>query len=315
MGMNYKRVVCLLVAGVLAVGGAFAQEIEEEKPSLYELPHLFRIPTTEVLDSVALGFSGGGTSGVEKKPNAFGSGALGLGNIAQISLATKEFVNNLQKGPFIVPSLGFKLSVIDERRFLPACTIGLEFSPFSALSGKYKTVRFDPLLGEERTFEDRVEYETKFVSVYLVAGKKTERYSAYAGIKASDQRVRDFFVEGSQNLAVTGEDPYYTYSGMLGLKRKVNPKTFLMLEIGGVPCYEYNEAKKDIDIRNEYASIGGVRFYFTDWLSIDAGIKYQTDYKGLADANVHANLNVVIPTVDVLDALYEKLLLPPIPAP
>jgi hypothetical protein len=39
----------------------------------------------------------------------------------------------------------------------------------------------------------------------------------------------------------------------------------------------------------------GVRFYFTNWLAMDTGVRYRSDFHGIADATIQASFNGVIP--------------------
>jgi hypothetical protein len=38
-----------------------------------------------------------------------------------------------------------------------------------------------------------------------------------------------------------------------------------------------------------------VRFYFTNWLAADTGVRYRSDFDGIADANIQANVNLLLP--------------------
>lgn len=39
-----------------------------------------------------------------------------------------------------------------------------------------------------------------------------------------------------------------------------------------------------------------MRFNFTNWLIADTGVLYRSDFKGIADATIQANLSLLLPT-------------------
>ena len=69
-----------------------------------------------------------------------------------------------------------------------------------------------------------------------------------------------------------------------------------MVEIKTDSKHEYNIDTKEIELSHTYVGIGGVRFFFTKWLSIDTGVLYQTNYNGIADSQIKLGLNLFMPT-------------------
>jgi hypothetical protein len=38
--------------------------------------------------------------------------------------------------------------------------------------------------------------------------------------------------------------------------------------------------------------VSGVRFFFLNWLSLDTGVMYRSDYYGIGDALIDAGINI-----------------------
>jgi len=41
--------------------------------------------------------------------------------------------------------------------------------------------------------------------------------------------------------------------------------------------------------------IAGVRFFLTNWLSWDTGVRYQSNFAGIADAEINIAANLIVP--------------------
>jgi hypothetical protein len=82
-----------------------------------------------------------------------------------------------------------------------------------------------------------------------------------------------------------------------GISIQANPKAQVMFEIEGLPSYNFVEggSHDGSDITNIWAGVVGVRFYFTNWLAADTGVRYRSDFDGIADANIQANINMLLP--------------------
>jgi hypothetical protein len=78
---------------------------------------------------------------------------------------------------------------------------------------------------------------------------------------------------------------------------QANPRAQIMMEVEGLPSYNFTagESHDGNDITNIWAGVIGVRFYFTNWMAVDTGVRYRSDFDGIADANIQANINVLLP--------------------
>lgn len=93
----------------------------------------------------------------------------------------------------------------------------------------------------------------------------------------------------------------------VGLRIELNPKTFLMIEAEQIASYEFDETipfVSEDDINVEWMGIAGVRFFFFDWLALDTGVMYRSDYHGIGDAHIQAGLNVSLSLPKVAKSLW-----------
>lgn len=245
------------------------------------LPRLFNVPTAGVLGSLDLYFTGGGAFGIEKERNFLGRAGLGLGDIAEVEFATQAVINSLERGSSTVPTSAFKMLVLHEHERLPAVAVSLR----GTTSWRY-------LEGEDYA----VSFETRLTKLYIVASKKMGEASVHAGLGLTDVRVRNpqgwSFKHGN-----SGELQSNLWAPFAGVSIQANPKAQVLFEIEGLPSYEFTaDGKHDSgDIKSIWAGVVGVRFYFTNWLAADTGVRYRSDFDGIADANIQANLNMLLP--------------------
>jgi len=245
------------------------------------LPRLFNVPTAGVLGSLDLYFTGGGAFGIEKERNFLGRAGMGLGDIAEVEFATQAVINSLQHGSSTVPTSAFKMLVLREHSNLPAVAVSLR-----------GTTSWQYLEGEDYT----VSFETRLTKLYLVASKRINIVSAHVGLGLTDVRVRN--PQGWRFKNETdGELQSNLWAPFAGVSIQANPKAQVMFEIEGLPAYNFAAAGNygSGDIKNIWAGVVGVRFYFTSWLAADTGVRYRSDFDGIADANIQANINMLLP--------------------
>ncbi len=80
-----------------------------------------------------------------------------------------------------------------------------------------------------------------------------------------------------------------------GLRLAMNARTHLMLELGPVPEVRYVLEDRSVTVRRVWRGVGGVRFFLGSWLSWDTGVRYQSNFDGIADAKIEMSLNAVLP--------------------
>jgi hypothetical protein len=220
--------------------------------------------------------------------NFLGRAGMGLGDIAEVEFATQSVINSLQRGSSSLPTSAFKMLIMRERLGLPAVA--------AAMRG---TTSWQNLNGSDST--SYFSFETRLTKLYIVASKRVNKVTGHFGIGLTDVRVRNLqswsFMSGNPGNTYTRELQRNLWAPFGGISIQANPKTQVMLEIEGLPSYEFGEGREySVDnIKNIWAGVVGVRFYFTNWLAADTGVRYRSDFDGIADANIQANINLLLP--------------------
>ena len=293
-------------AAAAKADGAPAAGTTKGKPAtpIYDGPvdprRLFVIPVAEVLGSLEINLGGGSAFGVrktEKRP-FLGHLRIGLGDVAEVELSTVGVINRLSEGSASIPTAAFKLKFLSEGRTRPSIAGAL-------LSSLWHS--------EER---GRFKFEKRLSTLYLVASKTMGKVSLHAGASVNDLRIRTKDIHADTLISPTPQEAedkdYYNRNPIgpfVGFRAEVNPKTFVMVEVEQIAEYEFDEDEpmlSEDDISTEWMVIAGVRFFFADWLAVDSGVMYRSDYNGIGDAQIQAGLNVNLPMQRILQSRRTK---------
>ena len=80
-----------------------------------------------------------------------------------------------------------------------------------------------------------------------------------------------------------------------GIFINANDKTLIIAEVEAVPQFDYDYKAQKVRIRHAWLGIAGVRFFLTNWLSWDTGVRYQSSFEGIADAEINLAANLILP--------------------
>ncbi|MFA4837931.1 MAG: zinc ribbon domain-containing protein [Candidatus Neomarinimicrobiota bacterium] len=262
-------------------------------------PRLFNIPTARVLSSKDLNLTGGGAFGVGTKQSVLGTIGIGLGNIAEVEFSTIGLVNNIANGSPVVATSAFKLKLI------PNNFLGISFFPTFAVairsSADWKQMNSDQ--GVVRANDswnskgiNNIGYGTRFTVLYGVSSIRLGPISLHGGLSLTDIRIKDTMIEyWDKSIYEPTEKQKNLLGGFAGCEIASNPQTKIMLEIETVSNWEYNDQTDAVEVRQSYLAVGGVRFFFTKWFSIDTGVWYQNNFRGIADSQIKLSLNLFVP--------------------
>lgn len=278
---------------------------EKKAIKIYEGPvdprRLFIIPVADVLGSMELNLGGGTSFGVRKtEKSAFlGHVRLGLGNVAEVEVSTLGIINQLAEGTAYIPTASFKLKFIPEGKWYPSIAGALRSSLWHT---------------EERGI---IKFQKRVSTLYFVASKTFGSASFHGGVSINDLRIRtrtstDGYISPTLQQAEESDKDYFNrnlFGPFFGLKVEVNPRTFLMMELEQVAKYKFKEDNPLLssdDISTEWMLISGIRFFFFDWLALDAGVMYRSDFHGIGDAQIEAGLNINLPLPRIIRAMRES---------
>lgn len=284
-------------------------EIQEKKKpvvKIYEGPidprRLFIIPVADVLSSLEINIGGGSAFGVRKTEERpyLGHVRIGLGDVAEVEISTVGIINRLSEGSAAIPTAAFKLKFIPEGKVRPAFAGAIRSSLWHT---------------EDR---DTVKFQKRVATLYFVASKTFGALSFHLGASISDLRIRtrhkitDEFISPTRQWEQEHDRDYYNRNlvgPFFGFRAEVNPRTMLMLEVEQIAEYDFDEdnpiLSKD-DISTEWMMIAGVRFFFFNWLALDTGVMYRSDYHGIGDTQIEAGLNINLPLPRIARAIRSR---------
>jgi hypothetical protein len=271
------------------------QQLEPVSKGPVDPRRLFVIPTAEVLHSLEVNFGGGSSFGVRKTEERpfLGHMRLGLGGVAEVEVSTLGIINRLSAGSATIPSAAFKLRFLSEGKLRPAFAGALVSTLWNS---------------EERWSETRVEsvkFQRRLSTLYFVASKTFSQVSVHAGISINDLRIKtttldDDYISPTRAEAESNDKDYFNRNlvgPFVGLQVELNPKTKLMMELEQIAEYKFDEENLVLSRENisaRWMGIAGVRFFFFDWLALDTGVMYRSDYHGIGDAQISAGLNICL---------------------
>jgi len=271
-----------------------------------ESNHLFNVSSADVLPSMDIQLAGGGAYGLESEHTLLGNLGFGLGDMAEISLATHTLFSNLGSQSVVIPASSFKVRLFSVKGWRPGVAMGFKITPESPIHESSKGFAAEVGIDESGRSLVELDYTTRFTEANLSATLLFKEMRNTLSFRVMDVRFINLSTRWSRNFADTmtrthqidADEPNYFYSVGLGTEITASASTRILLEVSGQPLYNLKKAVEQntsVEFSTLFAIIGGVRFYFTDWLYINAGIKYQSDYHGLADLNLRSEINLFIP--------------------
>jgi hypothetical protein len=277
--------------------------------SASEPSRLFNIPTASVLQSTEFLFSSGSAFGVEGGRALLRKFTVGLGGIAEVEMSTSGVTNRLTGESETMPTSSFKVCLIPERfreiSYLPDISVQLRSTSWKPLSGERENIRPEYTMADARG-ENLISIqnlEKRYSVLFLGVGKRWTFGGIQLGVSQTDVRTK----EGIRYHTVY-VDSYYrvdfdTIPAMRksfiapfgGIEIAANNHTRLIAEIQAIPIFDYSLMQRTIEISQAWLGVAGVRFFIAKWFSLDTGVKYQSDYHGIADAEINIGINIVIP--------------------
>ena len=231
---------------------------------------IFSTPTVDVLHSLDVLLSGGGVVGIENERHFLGNIHMGFGNLMELEIATSSFIDALREKSAMLPASSFKMY------------LSKPDAPF-AISVLVKKTLWN------RTYVAPVLYYTRFGDVYVILGYRGDPLSMNFGVDVHELRIKTDIS--------TSEISKRVYSPFFNVTFKANPKTFAMAEITSRTkiTFPTDGNIRDNNITTVYEGTIGARYFFTYFLSIDAGVLYRSDFKGPADAVINVIFNLAVP--------------------
>jgi hypothetical protein len=278
-----------------------------------DLPRLFVIPTADLLGSMDVNFSGGKLFGREEDGGLLGTISLGLGGVAEIELSTQGLIDNLTSGATNVSTSAFKVRLIQEnstgKGFMPGVAIALRTSTdWQGIESENAALDRASSFYSEAGIRE-VHYSTRFTELTLVGSKHCRSWGLHMGVHLTDVRTKDLRIRYyfDNGWSEAKEKQKNLIGGCVGVDHWANSKTKIMVEAETFINYEHKivkiedpngngpEFKQWLEVSQIHMVIGGVRFFFVDWVAVDTGVRYLSNFKGIADAQIRLGINVLLP--------------------
>jgi hypothetical protein len=311
MGYSGKVSVCILL---LFIFGESASPQENSK-SISDPSRLFNVPMADVLRTAEICASGGSSFGMESRSSLIRNLTFGLGGIAEAEISTAGQINQLTGESESFAMSSFKVNLIPESmqhyRFLPNIVIQLKSSSWKAIRNESGSIR--PFYTEASSFSGEnllsLDVKERFSVLNLIIGKRWSFGGFQVGACVTDVRLKDgrrwyYFLDSAGRYydRITGmpevRKNYWTPIG--GVEIKANDRTKIMAEIQSVPIFDFDVRSQNVVISKAWLGVAGIRFFIADWFTLDAGVKYQSNDYGIADAEIRLGGNCVIPVNDLL---------------
>ncbi|MBL7073915.1 hypothetical protein ISS37_01570 [candidate division KSB1 bacterium] len=305
-----------VILGCLCFYGLAAYAQELSGPS-----RLFISPTAKVLRAMDVDLTAGSAFGVNMDGSFLHNIGIGLGNVAEVQITTSRLANNITAGSTSIPTSGFKMQLLPEELF------GWEWFPIAAVflqtTGGFNTNGWkggwngivaagDYLRANDEFAKNgiiHIGYDTRFTTLYGVVSEYLGPVGFHGGVSLTDVRVKGVntqFYDWSTKEEPT-ERQQNLIGGFAGLTIDANPTTRYMFEVTLVPHLQYNVEDTLVDVKQIYLGLGGIRYFITDWLSTDTGIRYQSSFKGIADLEIRLSFNIFVPTKKVVQHVIQEV--------
>lgn len=275
-----------------------------------EPSRLFSVPTASIMKSMEVTLSGGGLVSVEGNKAMIQKFNVGLGGIAEVEFATSGIRNSLTGTSERMPTSIFKVALIPERFqhhwFIPDVAVQLRSTSWNVLDGSHdnlKTATTEAYAGRNLVAIDNL--QKRFSVLYLIVGKRFEFGGLHIGISQTDVRTRqgyryyyDSMLDSHLSERIPEMDTQFV-TPFGGIEIVANANTRLMAEIQAIPAFDYDPKQEKVEVNQLWLGIAGIRFLLTNWLSLDTGVRYQNDYRGIADAEIDIGINCVLPVASL----------------
>lgn len=302
--MNKKS---LILCMFIFAGYGFSIPIQDENDKTGEVipfhfPHdvnrIFATPTADVLKSLDLNIILGGAFGFEESSAFLGNVALGLGGIADIEVNTGSLLGALANVNQNIPTITLKGKIFKGTGNYPAIAIGLRSSNDWDRTKIYESgIRAsEPELYNEGL--RNLDYEARITTAFVAFSKNAnENLSLHAGGGISDLRYRNVRLGWSFQYEYISDDVIkkkqlgYVFGGLIFT---INERTQLMFEAQTMPYFSVNTKNKTIVPKQRGLMVAGIRSAVSKVLLFDTGIRYQSNYKGIADTQIRLSLSIFI---------------------
>lgn len=270
----------------------------DDGPFTYREPaRLFSVPTASVLQELALGITLGNSFGQQEQQSFLGNLALGIGDVAELELNTGGMVGNIVAGTTRMTTWGLKVQVMGEQESVPSIALSLRSShdwDNTKLNGEFLRTEAPDHFREGLRWLD---YNMRMTTAAVSFSRSVNPFATlHATVGLSDLRYKNLGAQYATNNSRSydsGERRTSQWQAAGGFALYINPRTKVIGEIQTIPFFDYNMTQNTLHLKRMYVGAAGVRFALSKAFTLDSGVRYQSNFVGLADTQVRVALNGV----------------------
>jgi hypothetical protein len=292
-----RTTLCLAAALIAAASAgpvrAQRQAVAADPP--VEPSTLFSLPTGRVVRSMDIDLSGTGVMLSTEGSRPLYGAVLGLGDIAQLEMGTIAIVSGLTEERELqdVQSAGLKVFV-PLNHYVQG--LAASFRRSASTSQRIAGTTFDRKVGEFYTMATVANYPEERHATNPTAGWKGIKAKSHVGLKYVDAQMEG----GAQPSGNAFWRP------VVGLELwKTDARARIVGEVNWIAGFEGAGMDGAGTERVEPIRVvtAGVRYFFSKHVTLDIGVRNQSDYDGLAESAIQAKVNFSIPTHSLRDRI------------
>ncbi len=298
MSKRKNMILCSVIfVAILALSlNANAGELQDSTRNEY-FSRMFVAPTGRMLLSGIVGLSFGGAFATQGGKEYLGLFSIGLGGVSELEVSTSHLVTNVFSSSKWIGTTALKFTIYNGKpeTKLPRVMLAFRSNRWSSIEGSGSELS-GPADSDGNSGIQSVDFKTHLTSLFLSATSElTPKFSVSGGLVWHDIRTKDLsYYSNNYEITQLGDMKKSVVGVFGGVENLVNPNTYSILEFGLIPEIRFDDKMEEMMIGQLWYSMVGVRFFFRETAAVDAGIKYRSDYSGLADAEIVVGLKISI---------------------
>ena len=295
-GPFWQSLLLLLAATLISVADAICEEATPRVPRGDYLSHLFIAPTGRMLPSGMVSVALGGAFASQGGKEYLGLISVGLGGVAEFEFSTAHVVTNVFNSSAPIGTTSLKFLIYDSKAagWFPDLVLALRSNRWSNVNGGADDLT-GPASPGGGSGVSQIDFETHLTSLFLAAtSNPSPEIALHYGIGLEEVRIRSLNYSGTNALSAPGNARDNTISFFAGVERTLNENTQSIIEVGGKPQIKFDKSLRSVKVEELWHIMGGVRFFVTRMIALDAGLKYRSDYDGLSEIEIRSGLTVGI---------------------
>jgi len=301
MAKNLLLSLVAVLVGAMGISAQGGRQVMGAPPPI-EPPNLYTIPTAHIVESLDLDLSATGVFMGEESVTSTFAGAVGVGDFAQLEIGTTPLISSLSTASNIstVPAGGIKVGVPMWKYWE-----GIAVS-FRRSGTQTENVAMDTA---------RTEYEERSAEMSVVASFTNYPASGEGRASGGARNVPQFkahlgltYVDASLDPAPDGLEtsflrPFGGFEMWKGETRTTHSR--IMMELGWMPHFRFVDpaSQTEAEIEPIWFITGGVRYFYHRYGTFELGVRYQSNYDGIADSAIEAKLRLGWPTHLIRDRM------------